>query len=62
MSLTLAIEIFFQGMSPLARETKAKLSYLDYTKVKMFYTAKESVHKEKGNLLNGRIYLTKHMQ
>ena len=37
--------IIFLDMSPLARETKAKLNYLDYTKINSFCTAKESINK-----------------
>ena len=45
---------FFLDMSPEARETKTK--YWDYTKIKSFCTAKETVHKTK-KPWNGRRYL-----
>ena len=34
-------------MSPQAKETKAKIKYLDYTKIKNFCTAKETINKRK---------------
>ena len=37
----------FLGMSPHARKTKAKLSYLDYTKTKSFFITKETIDKMK---------------
>ena len=41
----------FLDMSPLARETKAKLNYQDQTKIKSFCTVKETIKKkQKGNL------------
>jgi len=43
-------------MCPKARETKAKLNYCYYTKIK-FSKRNEPLTKEKDNLLNGRRYL-----
>ena len=37
----------FLDMSPLARETKAKLNYWDYNKIKSFYIVKEAINKMK---------------
>jgi len=37
----------FLDRSPEARETKAKLTYWDYTKIKSFCTAKQIIHKTK---------------
>ena len=34
-------------MSPEARETKAKMNYWDYTKIKGLYTVKETINKTK---------------
>ena len=38
----------FLKKSPEAKETKAKLNYWNFTKIKSFYTVKEAVHKTKG--------------
>ena len=38
---------FFQDTSPQARETKAKMNFWDFIKIKSFYTAKETVKKTK---------------
>jgi len=37
----------FLDMSPKAKETKTKLSYWDYTKIKSFCTVKETINKTK---------------
>ena len=34
-------------MSPEAKERKAKINYWDYIKIKLFFTAKETIHKTK---------------
>ena len=38
---------FFQDMSPKAKETKAKINFWDFIKIKSFCTAKERVKKTK---------------
>ena len=44
--------------SPKARKTKAKMSYCDFIKMKIFFMAKEMVNNnKKGNLQNRRRYL-----
>ena len=48
---------FLQDTSPKARETKAKMNYWDFIKIKSFCTAREQSTKVKGNLWNGRRYL-----
>ena len=37
----------FLDLSPQVRETKAKLNHGDYTKIKVFWTAKETINKTK---------------
>ena len=37
----------FLDMSPEPRETKAKINYWEYIKIKSFYTAKEATNKTK---------------
>ena len=46
----------FLNMSSQASETKAKINYWDYLKLKSFRTAKETT-KLRGNLQSGRRYL-----
>ena len=36
---------FFQDTSPKTKETKVKMSFLDFIKIKTFCTAKETVNK-----------------
>ena len=38
---------FFQDMSPKAKETKVKMNFWDFIKIKIFCTAKEIVNKTK---------------
>ena len=38
---------FLLDMSPEAGEIKAKINHWDYTKIKSFYTAKETINKTK---------------
>ena len=45
--MTSAVATFFLDMSPEARETKAKINYLDYIKIKSLCTAKEMINKTK---------------
>ena len=48
---------FSQDTSMKARETKAKMNYWDFIKIRSFCTAKETVHKTQSNLQSGRRYL-----
>ena len=48
---------FLQDTSMKARETKAKMNYWDFIKIRSFCTAKEKSTKLKDNLQNGRRYL-----
>ena len=41
---------FFQDMSPKTKETKAKMNFWDFIKIKSFCTAKETVNKMKRQL------------
>ena len=45
---------FFHDMSSKAKETKAKMNFWDFIKIKGFCTAKETVNKQRGNPRNGR--------
>ena len=47
---------FLLDRSPKTRETKAKINYQDFIKIKSFCTAKKQSTKLKGNLKNGRRY------
>ena len=38
---------FFQAMSPKAKETKTKMNFWDFIKIKSFSTVKETVNKTK---------------
>ena len=38
---------FFLDMFPEAKETKAKINYWDYTKIKSFFIEKETINKTK---------------
>ena len=48
---------FLLDTSPKARETKAKMLYGDFTKIKSFVQQRKQSTKLKGNLWNGRRYL-----
>ena len=47
---------FFQDTSPKASETKAKMNFWDFIKIKSFCTAKEQSAKLRGSPWNGRRY------
>lgn len=47
-------------MSPGARETKAKINYWDYIKIKTSAQSRKQSTKLKGNLLKGRRYMKIH--
>ena len=42
--------IFLQDKSTKAKETKAKMNYCDYIKIRSFFTAKDTVNKTKRQL------------
>ena len=42
---------FFQDMSPKAKQTKVKMNFWDFIKIKSFCTAKETVNKTKRQLM-----------
>ena len=48
---------FLQDTSMKAKETKAKMNYWDFIKIRSFCTAKDTVNKTQDNLQNGRRYL-----
>ena len=48
---------FLQGTSPEARETKAKINYWDFIKIKIFCTTKETINKTKRQPTEWRRYL-----
>jgi len=47
----------FLDTSPEARETKAKINYWYYIRIKSFLIVKEAINKLKGKLRNRRRYL-----
>ena len=47
---------FFQDMSTKAKETKAKMNFWDFVKIKSFYTVTKQPTKQRGNPRNGRRY------
>ena len=53
--LNISCSNFLLDMSPEERETKAKINYCDFIRIKSFCTVKEST-KLKGNLWNRRRY------
>ena len=50
-------QLLLLDMSSKARETKAKMNYWDFIKIKTFCTAKEQSTKSKDNQQKGRRYL-----
>ena len=53
---------FLQDTSTKAKETKAKMNYCDFIKIRNFCTAKDTVTKTKNNLQHGRRYMQKAYQ
>ena len=47
---------FLKRTSMKAKETKAKINYCDFIKIRSFCTAKDTVNKTKRQLQNGRRY------
>ena len=48
---------FLQDTSMKAKETKAKMNYWNFIKIRSFSTTKDTLPKLKDNLRNGRRYL-----
>ena len=48
---------FLLDTSPEARETKAKINYWDFIKIKIFCTMKDTINKTKGNIWDRGRYL-----
>ena len=48
---------FLQDTSTKTKETKAKMNYWDFIKIRSFCTAKDTVNKTKRQPQNGRRYL-----
>ena len=55
--LDLSHKNFLLDRSPKARETKAKMNYWDFIKIKGFCTVKKIINKTRGSLGNGSRYL-----
>ena len=53
---------FLQDTSTKAKETKAKMNYWDFIKIRNFCRAKDTVTKTKNNLQHGRRYMQKTYQ
>ena len=53
---------FLQDTSMKAKETKAKMNYGDFIKIRSFCTAKNTVNKTKNNLQHGKRYMQKMYQ
>ena len=53
---------FLQGTSMKTKETKAKINYCDFFKIRSFCTAKNTVNKTKNNLQHGKRYMQKTYQ
>ena len=53
---------FLQGTCMKAKETKAKMNYCDFIKIRSFCTAKDTVNKTKRQLQRGRRYMQKTFQ
>ena len=53
---------FFHDISPKARETKEKMNFWDFIKIKGFCTARKQSSKQRDNSQNGRRYLQMTLQ
>ena len=53
---------FLQDSSTKAKETKAKMNYYGFNKIRSFCTAKNTVNKTKNNLQHGKRYMQKMYQ